>query len=95
MGDPKKSDADKTGQEPKDGKDKNGKADVGGGKTKQDPKADKTVAGLVKDVWGYLPEKKRQEMDTYSKEQFMPQYEQLLRQYYETIAAQGKNKGGD
>ena len=54
-----------------------------------------TIPGLVKDAWGHLPKTKRQEMDAYSHEQFMPQYEQLLRQYYQTIAAQAKKKEGD
>lgn len=51
---------------------------------------DPLVADLYKDVWGHLPEKARQEMDSYFKERFMPRYSDLLRQYYSTIAEQGK-----
>lgn len=71
-----------TSAQPKNGKDADKTADV-------------TIANLVKDIWGHLPKNKRQEMDAYSHEKFMPQYEQLLRQYYQNIAAQKKNKGGN
>lgn len=60
-----------------------------GGKNKKDA-ADMPLADLYKDVWGHLPEKMRQEMDAYFKERFMPRYSDLLRQYYSTIAEQGK-----
>lgn len=39
-----------------------------------------------KDVWGHLPDKMRQEMDLYFREQFMPRYSDLLRQYYSSLA---------
>jgi hypothetical protein len=44
------------------------------------------VADLYKDVWGHLPERLRQEMDLYYREQFMPRYQELLRQYYSSLA---------
>jgi hypothetical protein len=34
-------------------------------------------------------------MDAYSKERFLPKYDDLLRQYYRTIAEQGRKKEGD
>ncbi len=79
----------------KDDKDKTGKAQMTDGKNSKD--SDTTVADIFKqnNPWGYLPKQKRQEMETYSHEQFLPQYEQLLRQYYQNIAAQGKKQGGD
>jgi hypothetical protein len=52
------------------------------------------LADLYKDVWGHLPERMRQEMDLYYREQFMPRYSELLRQYYAALAEQ-KKKGGD
>jgi hypothetical protein len=51
------------------------------------------LADVYKDVWGHLPEKLRQEMDQYSREQFMPKYNELLKQYYATIAEKGRRKG--
>jgi hypothetical protein len=85
-----------TKQEDKDKKGDGTKVGLTTEKGAKDAKAaDNTVSGLVKDVWGHLPKAKRLEMDAYSREQFMPQYEQLLRQYYQTIAAQGKKKEGE
>jgi hypothetical protein len=45
-----------------------------------------------KDVWGHLPEKMRREMDLYFREQFMPRYGDLLRQYYSSLAERGSAK---
>ena len=50
------------------------------------------IADLYKDVWGHLPETLRQEMDQYSREQFMAKYADLLKQYYATIAEKGRRK---
>jgi hypothetical protein len=50
------------------------------------------IADLYKDVWGHLPEALRQEMDQYSREQFMAKYNDLLKQYYSTIAEKGQRK---
>ncbi len=43
------------------------------------------IADVYKDIWGHLPETLRQEMDQYSREQFMTKYNDLLKQYYATI----------
>jgi hypothetical protein len=51
------------------------------------------IADLYKDIWGHLPETLRQEMDQYSREQFMARYSDLLKQYYATIAEKGRRKG--
>src|SRR5439155_9320520 len=50
------------------------------------------IADLYKDIWGHLPEALRQEMDQYSREQFMAKYNELLKQYYSTIAEKGRRK---
>jgi hypothetical protein len=50
------------------------------------------LADLYKDVWGHLPETMRQEMDQYSREQFMAKYGDLLKQYYATVAEKGRRK---
>jgi hypothetical protein len=52
------------------------------------------MADLYKDVWGHLPDRMRQEMDLYYREQFMPRYSDLLRRYYAALAEQRK-KGDD
>jgi hypothetical protein len=65
----------------------------GGGNSSAQKKS--TIADLFRDVWGHLPETKRQEMDAYSRERFMPKYDELLRQYYRTISEQGRKKDGD
>jgi hypothetical protein len=44
------------------------------------------IPDAYKDVWGQLPEKLRQEMDLYFREDFMPRYSDLLRQYYSSLA---------
>lgn len=44
------------------------------------------ITDTYKDAWGHLPEKVRQEMDLYFREQFMPRYAELLRQYYSSLA---------
>jgi hypothetical protein len=50
------------------------------------------IADLYKDIWGHLPETLRQEMNQYAREQFMPKYNELLKQYYATIAEKGRQK---
>jgi hypothetical protein len=51
------------------------------------------LADLYKDVWGHLPETVRQQMDAYAREQFHPKYQELLKQYYATLAEKGRQKG--
>jgi len=41
---------------------------------------------VVKEVWGHLPDKLRQQVSQYYKEQFMPKYSELLKQYYSSLA---------
>lgn len=50
------------------------------------------TAELYKDVWGHLPEALRQEMSQYTREQFMAKYNELLKQYYATIAEKGRKQ---
>lgn len=49
---------------------------------------------VVKEVWGHLPDKLRQQVTQYYKEQFMPKYSDLLRRYYSSLAA-APGKGGE
>ena len=64
-----------------------GVAGKGDGKLENDP-ALKPNSGQ----WGHLPENRRKEMDAFSKERFMPRYEELLRAYYRNIAEGARRK---
>ena len=85
--------------DPKDnGAPKEPKGDPGSGTFGQPPKKNnrpELFAEMYKDVWGQLPDRLRQEMDMYYREQFMPRYGELLRQYYSSIAEQKKRGPGD
>lgn len=72
---------------------KNGKGNGGGGNSPE-KKEINTVADIFgKDVWGHLPAAKRMEMDAYSRERFMARYEDILREYYRTIAERNRRGG--
>jgi len=87
-----KSDPMAKGGPGKDGKNGDG---MGGNPNANDKKDNNTLADLFKDVWGHLPLSKRQEMDAYSKERFLPKYDEILRQYYRTISEQGRRRDGE
>jgi hypothetical protein len=64
----------------------------GGGNSKSNPRD--INSEMYKDHWGHLPESLRAEMNAYSNPQpFMPRYDRLIREYYKTIAEQGRKKG--
>jgi hypothetical protein len=46
----------------------------------------------VRDVWGYLPDKVRQQAMQYYKQEFMPRYSKLLEHYYLSLAKEGMKK---
>jgi hypothetical protein len=93
---PGKSDGNKEGQSAQGTPGKNGPGGGMAGKPQaNDPKEKNTIADLFKDVWGHLPQNKRQEMDAYAKERFLRKYEEILRQYYRTISEQGRRKDGE
>jgi hypothetical protein len=83
------------GKNPKDkeGKGKEGKigSKEGNGGSGKDRDSSK-IADLYKDIWGHLPETMRQEMDAYSREQFMEKYKGLLKQYYSSLSEKGRGK---
>jgi hypothetical protein len=71
------------------------------GKTSNNPAADSTdrlgraedarpdpalFKGLLKDTWGNLPERDREQMLQSSRERFLPQYELLIERYYRRLA---------
>jgi hypothetical protein len=71
------------GQQGKDGQNGGGM-----GTDSKDPNKAPTVSDLHREPWGNLSFKKRQEMDAYGKDRLLPKYEQLLGEYYRTIAEQ-------
>jgi hypothetical protein len=70
------------GKEPMGGKDMT----AGGGPGKPTRPTMPLDEEVVKDVWGHLPDKLRQQVTQYYKEQFMPKYSDLLKQYYSSLA---------
>jgi hypothetical protein len=51
------------------------------------------LSSLFKQTWGHLPETLRQDIDQYSREQFMTKYSELIKRYYATIAEKGHRTG--
>ncbi len=47
--------------------------------------------GLLKDTWGNLPEREREQMIQMSRERFLPQYELLIERYYRRLAEERSN----
>ena len=45
-----------------------------------------TLEALVKQVWGHLPDRARQEMQNATVEDFLPKYQQLIEDYYRRLA---------
>lgn len=45
---------------------------------------------MVKDVWGHLPDKLRQQASQYYKHEFMPRYAELLKLYYSSLSEKDK-----
>jgi hypothetical protein len=56
--------------------------------TDREPRKASTVAEPARDTWLPLPARKRQEMDAYGKDKPLPKYEQLVGEYFRTIAEQ-------
>lgn len=53
---------------------------------KTDAEDDKDMDALVKQVWGHLPEKVRDQMQNVGVENFLPKYEKLIEDYYRRLA---------
>jgi hypothetical protein len=74
----------------------NSQGQQGGLASVKNAKTSKSKSSLTAETyrtdWGHLPMTKRLEMDAYSKERFMPRYDEMLQQYYKTVAEQGKKK---
>lgn len=76
------------------------------GKTSQKPAADSTdrlgraerarpdpelFQGLLKDSWGNLPQREREQMMQMSPERFLPQYELMIERYYRRLSEEKSN----
>jgi hypothetical protein len=91
----KKADKDdKMGQTKPNEPGKDGPGGGGQGSAKDDKGKVKTniAADLHRNDWGHLPLAIRQDMDAYSRERFMPRYDEALQQYYRSISEQGQRK---
>jgi hypothetical protein len=71
-------------QPPKDSTERLGQT----AEAKTNPEA---VASLVREVWGHLPDKVRERMQTVNVEEFLPKYEKLIEAYYQRLAQDGAN----
>ncbi len=84
---------DKSGKETKPGDAKNPKGGNGGGNVGG---KDGKQGGLpfdddvAKDVWGHLPDKLRQQMTQFYKDDVMPKYAELLKLYYSSLSEKGQ-----
>ena len=47
---------------------------------------------IVKEVWGHLPDKLRQQATQYYQQDFMPRYTELLKLYYSSLAEKSERK---
>lgn len=50
------------------------------------------IRGLMKDVWGQLPAREREQMLQSPPEQFLPKYELLLEKYYKRLADEQQHR---
>jgi hypothetical protein len=51
-----------------------------------------TVKSLIKDTWGHLPERDREQVLQHSPEQFLPQYEVMIERYYKRLAEEHRTR---
>lgn len=50
---------------------------------------------VVKDVWGHLPDRERQQITQFYREQFMPRYSELIKQYFSSLAEHSRRSSGE
>lgn len=83
----------KGGQEGNEKQQGMGGGNPGAGNGKDEPPQPNREGEVFKDPWGHLPETLRQQMHAYaSREKYMDKHHDLIKQYYKTIAAQGRKK---
>jgi hypothetical protein len=74
---------------------KDGTRGDGMGTDRKDADKPPPVSDLHCGVWPPMPARKRQEMDAYGKDKLLPKYEQMLGEYYRTIAEQSKRRDSE
>lgn len=62
------------------------------GKAKQVRPDAEMVKSLMKDTWGHLPERDREQVLQHSPEQFLPQYELMIERYYKRLAEEHRTR---
>lgn len=62
------------------------------GKARQVRPDAEMVKSLMKDTWGHLPERDREQMLQHSPEQFLPQYELMIERYYRRLAEEQRSR---
>ena len=50
---------------------------------------------VVKEVWGNLPDRDRQQLTQYYREQFMPRYSELIKNYFSSLAENSRKSSGE
>ena len=45
---------------------------------------------LVKQAWGHLPERIREQMPNTASEEFLPKYEEVIEDYFQRMAEEGR-----
>ena len=68
-----------------------GSSEAATGSTEEE-NAETTARNLETSVWGHLPARQRDRMRSRFSERFLPQYEQLVKQYYEALAEEGSTE---
>jgi hypothetical protein len=48
--------------------------------------------GLATAAWGHLPPKVREQMRSAISEEFLPEYDELIRRYYEALATRRRDE---
>jgi hypothetical protein len=50
---------------------------------------------VVKEVWGNLPHREREQLTQYYREQFMPRYSELIKNYFSSLAENSRKSSGE
>jgi len=69
-----------------------GPSPVGGMGGQSSGQESSKLAEIYKEEWGHLPEALRAPMDAHSREMFMAKYNDLIKQYYITVAEKSRKK---
>lgn len=81
----------------KDADPKDGTAGATGGTPKGPPTGPSLPLAdeVVKEIWGHLPDRERQQITQYYREQFMPRYSELIKSYFSSLAENSRKSAGE